>query len=156
MPEQNKVSIEIPPEILDELEESVKNISEKLKPYLIALTPEERRAIPKMSDKSVPFVEKALSYAEDSSEFTPVYLKVDEMKIDVKAVNDLNRIFKPITQIYSNLDDTIMYSGSEAFQSALSYYKSVKMAADMDIPNAKTVYEDLSKRFANRSKKDKS
>ncbi len=64
MPESNSVSIVIPPEILTEVETAVATIKTKLEPYLVALTPTERHDIPKMSDKTLPFVEKTLGYAE--------------------------------------------------------------------------------------------
>jgi hypothetical protein len=40
-----------------------------------------------------------------------------------------------------------MTAGSEAYQAALVFYKSVKMAAAQDIPGAKAVYEELKTRF---------
>ncbi|MBI9073103.1 MAG: hypothetical protein JEY94_15990 [Melioribacteraceae bacterium] len=155
MPEQNDVSIVIPPEVLTEVQDAVTLIKTKLEPYLVALTPEERKTMAKMSDKTVAFVEKSLNYTEASPEFAPPYMKVDELKIDVKAVDDLNSILKPIEQISSNLDDTVMVCGSEAYISALSYYNSVKVAAKMDIPNAKPIYDDLRQRFPGRPKKVK-
>jgi hypothetical protein len=45
------------------------------------------------------------------------------------------------------IDDTEMIAGSEAYQAALVFYKSVKMAAEQDIPGAKAVYEELKTRF---------
>jgi hypothetical protein len=50
MPESNQVSIVIPPEVLTEVEAAVATIQTKLEPYLVALTPAERRDKPKMSD----------------------------------------------------------------------------------------------------------
>ncbi|MBI9071952.1 MAG: hypothetical protein JEY94_10155 [Melioribacteraceae bacterium] len=152
MPEQNDVSIVIPPEVLTEVKDAVTLIKTKLDPFLVALTPDERKTLPKMSDKTVAFVEKTLGYTESTPDFAPPYMKVDEMKIDLKAVDDLNGIFKPLQQIESNLDDTIMVCGSEAYVSALSYYNSVKMAAKLDIPSAKPIYDDLKKRFTNKVK----
>ena len=40
-----------------------------------------------------------------------------------------------------------MTAGSEAYQAALVFYKSVKMATAQDIPGAKAVYEELKTRF---------
>jgi hypothetical protein len=45
------------------------------------------------------------------------------------------------------IGDTEMIPGSEAYQAALVFYKSVKMAAAQDIPGAKAVYEELKTRF---------
>ncbi len=152
MPEDNRVGIEIPETDIAEINAAIETIKAKLQQYLIALTPEERKALPKMSDKTIPFVDKALDYAETSSQFAPQYMNVPEMKIDVTAVHLLTSFFRPLEQLTSGLDDTIMLSGSEAYVASLSYYNSVKMAAKMNIPDAKPIYDDLKERFMNRSK----
>lgn len=126
---------------------AIAKIAEILTPNTIALSPEDRRSLAKMSDKTILFVEKSLDYVQTSPEFSPPYLDVEEMKIDMKAVNDLKSFYNPLSRILSNLDDTIMLSGSEAYTAALSYYQSVKQAAKIDIPGAKVIYEDLGKRF---------
>ena len=40
-----------------------------------------------------------------------------------------------------------MMAGSEAYIASLSYYNSVKMAAKLNVPGAKPIYDDLKKRF---------
>jgi hypothetical protein len=47
-----------------------------------------------------------------------------------------------------------MTAGSEAYQAALVFYKSVKMAAAQDIPGAKAVYEELKTRFPSGKRKN--
>jgi hypothetical protein len=151
MPEDNSVAIQIPEADVAEINAAIETLKTKLQPYLIALTPEERRTLPKMSDKTIPFVDKALDYAENSPQFAPQYMNVPEMKVDVSAVHTLTGFFRPLEQLISGLDDTIMLSGSEAYVAALSYYNSVKLAAKMNIPDAKPIYDDLKERFKNRS-----
>lgn len=143
----NVISIQIPPEDLQAAEDALKLAASKLAPYLIALTPEERRTIPKMSDGSEPFVLKVMDYATADSKFAPPYMDVPEMKKDLDAVLQLKPLLNLATALQSNLDDTTMLAGSEAYVAALSYYNSVKMAAKMNVPGAKTIYEDLFKRF---------
>jgi hypothetical protein len=46
-------------------------------------------------------------------------------------------------------------SGSEAYTAALAYYNSVKQAAKMNVPNAKSIYKDLKQRFEKRIEKKK-
>lgn len=46
-----------------------------------------------------------------------------------------------------------MTAGSEAYQAALVFYKSVKMAAAQDVPGAKAVYEELKTRFPGGKRK---
>jgi hypothetical protein len=150
---ENSVSIQISDADMDKVLDALKTIDAILKPYLVALTPAERQALPKMSDKTTPFVEKCLEYAQTNPQFAPSYMNVGELLIDMKAVNDLTKILRPIEQLNENLNDTTMLSGSEAYTAALTYYNSVKQAAKMNVPNAKTIYEDLVKRFEKSSKK---
>ncbi|MBU2494672.1 MAG: hypothetical protein KJ571_18780 [Bacteroidetes bacterium] len=117
---------------------------------MVALSADERKNLAKMSDKTIPFVEKTLNYAESDPEFAPAYLNVDELKIDMKAVGQLKAFFLPLEQLNANLDDTILLAGSEAYVAALAYYNSVKQAAKMNVLKAKTIYEDLSQRFPGR------
>ena len=40
----------------------------------------------------VPFVEKGAEYATSKPEFTPPFVEVAEMNIDLKAVDDLTQV----------------------------------------------------------------
>ena len=118
-----------------------------LKPYLIALTPAERKNLPKMSDRSTPFVEKVLDYSRTNPEMAPAYLDVNELQIDVQSVRELNQLARQSQKLASGLDDTMMLAGSEAYVASLAYYNSVKVAARLNVPGAKLIHDDLKKRF---------
>jgi len=157
MPSENRVSIEIASNDNMAATESVAKLKTALTPYLISLTPDERQELPKMKDKTIGFVTKVIGYISTNPEFAPPYLNTSEMTKDLAAVNALNNFLKPLQQIIAGLDDTVMEAGSEAYVAALSYYNSVKQAAKANIPNAKTIYEDLKERFPQKSsKKDES
>jgi hypothetical protein len=147
MSKENVVSIQIPENELNEIKTQVLALKEKLQGYLISLKPAERQGIAKMSDKTVPFVEKVTEYVQSHPEFVPPFMQTEEMMIDVKAYNDLIQIFREVEQLCTQLDDTVMLSGSEAYLAALAYYNSVKQAAKMNVPNAKSIYKDLKQRF---------
>ena len=64
MSKENVVSIQVPEK---ELEAAIKKIQEVrtiLKPYLVALQAAERKNMLKMSDRTLPFVMKAVEYAQ--------------------------------------------------------------------------------------------
>ena len=143
----NKINFTIPDETVALVNESLSTISTALKPYMIALSADERRELPKMSDKTQPFVEKALDYLSRAPEFAPPYMDVDGMENDMKVHNQLMPLLRQARILSDNLDDTTMEAGAESYMAALMYYNSVKMAAKMDVPGAKSIYDDLSKRF---------
>ena len=151
MAAENRVSVVISPEDEAAVKDALATIKTILSPHLIALTPEERQALPKMSDKSIGFVNKSVNYVSSNPEFAPPYLNAGELVKDVNAVNTLNAFLNPLEQIVTGLDDTIMAAGSEAYVASLSYYNSVKQASKVNVPNAKTIYDDLGERFPQKS-----
>jgi hypothetical protein len=144
---ENKINFIIPDEVITEVTQKLNEVTAALQPYLIALSPEERRTIPKMSDKTIPFVEKTLEYSETAPQFAPPYMDREALFGDMKVTQQLTPLFRNIKAMYDGLDDTVMEAGGEGYVNALSYYNSVKQAAKMNVPGAKSIYEDLSKRF---------
>ena len=137
MSTENIVNVQISEEDKTTIEGAIATLEEKLMPYLIALTPDQRRNYPKVKDKTLPFVEKVSDYVDSSSEFVPGFMKVDEFKTDFAAYSMLIGMLRRLNQINTSLDDTILMSGSESYKAALGYYNSVKQAAKMNVPNAK-------------------
>lgn len=150
---ENLVSLKLTDKEVATLQGHFKAISDLLKPHVVALTNEERRQMPKMSDRSVPFVEKALQYAQKYPELVPPFINMSEMSIDVRAVETLNDLHQDAHRICGTLDDTRMLSGSEAYVAALAFYNSVKVGTKMNVPAARQIYEDLKKRFENQGQR---
>lgn len=149
---ENTVNFNIPDEVIAEVSEGLAIIVERLQPYLIALTPQQRHDIPKMNDGTVPFVEKSLAYAQSSPQFAPPFMDVEALLMDMKVHGQLTPLLRTVTQLFNGLDDTTMEAGAESFVNALSYYNSVKLAAKSNVSGAKAIYEDLKKRFERKSK----
>lgn len=153
MASENQISIQISPEDLKKALEAVNTLDAIMKKYLIALSPEERRQKAKMGEKTVNFVEKVSEYTISNPELVPPHMKVEDLIIDFKAVSDLTSIFRPTEQLSNGLNDTMLLCGSEAYTNALIFYNYVKQATKDNVPNAKTIYEDLKKRFERLPKK---
>ena len=144
---KNNVSIEFTEAELQSIREAVETLKVLLSPKLIAISPADRKKIPKMSDRTAPFVEKTIDYAKADGKFLPPYTDLREMDKDWTAVKSLLPVYRDLKQLESNLNDTLMVAGSEAFVGALSYYNSVKYGARLNVADAKVIYEDLRKRF---------
>ncbi len=151
---ETRIHFNIPNEVVKEATQLITNSITVLKPWLIALTPTERQTIPKMSDKTFPFVEKTLDYSVSAPQFAPPYMDVTELTNDMKVFDQLNPLLRLATALKDGLDDTRMMAGGESYINALSYYNSIKQATKMDVPGAKSIYEDLKKRFV-KNKTDK-
>lgn len=150
---ENRISIEIPAADLVAVKTALQQVQTILAPYVIALTPDQRRTLPKMSDGTEPFVAKVVEYAEDDPQFLPPFVNKEEFVKDWNAVSGLLPLLRMCTQIVDTLNDTAMLAGSEAYVSALSYYNSVKQAAKVNVPDAKAIYEDLRKRFEGQGRR---
>jgi hypothetical protein len=109
-------------------------------------------ALPKMGDKTLAFVTKALDYAKQNPTLAPAFLNVPEFEKDVTAVTSLNNVLRPLQQLTEKLDDTTLQAGSEAYAAALIFYTSVKSAAKAGVPGTKNIYDDLQARFPGRGK----
>lgn len=144
---ENKVNFQIPEEVAVQANTKIQEVITLLSPYLIALSPDERQSIPKMSDKTIPFVEKSIDYCVSAPQFAPVYLDKEGLRADIQVYKQLIPLYRLVQQLENNLSDTVMEAGAESYVASLSYYNSVKQAAKMSIPGSKPIYEDLKKRF---------
>lgn len=150
---ENRIAFKITTAEKDAILQAITNLNNLLTPLVIALDKRDKQTLSKMSDKSIPFVEKVMQYMKSDAQFVPSYIEVTEAENDFKAFEDLREFLRPLAQITDNLDDTAVLSGSEAWQAALGYYNSVKQAAKMGVPDARAIYEDLRPRFeAQRAK----
>jgi hypothetical protein len=137
----------IPPDVLTQMQTKIQEIQTLVAPYLLALTPAERQGMPKMGEKTISFVEKAHDFALQNPNLVPPYLEMTAFGTDFADAHGLWTLHNMVLQLEEGISDTEMTAGSEAYQAALVFYKSVKMAAAQDIPGAKAVYEELKTRF---------
>ncbi len=156
MSQKNQISITIPQEVIEEVNAKLQEIQNALSPYLQGLTTEESKSLFKMGDKSIATVQKIENYIESNPEFVPSYMDKEEFLKDGKAVNQLKPLLSKVTQLNSDLNDTIILAGSEAMVAGLMYYGTVKEAANKGVVTAKPIYEDLKQRFYKRKEKKSS
>ncbi|MDR1115552.1 MAG: hypothetical protein LBL33_05295 [Tannerella sp.] len=150
---EDKHSLLIPANIVSQVQSLVNQAKSLLLPYVTPLTPAERHTLPKMGEKTLSFVEKAHEYAVQNPNLCPPYLDMAAFNTDFADVHNLLMLNNATLQLHEYTDDTAMTSGSEAYQAALIFYNSVKMAARQDVPGAKAVYEELRKRFPGTRRK---
>jgi hypothetical protein len=159
MSQSNLIEVHIPESDLAEIRTAVATLRGKLLPRLQTLAPQERMEMPKMGDKTVAFVQKVQEYAKRNAALVPPFLDMDAMAADFAAVQTLRELSQDMVPVVEALTDSLMLSGSEAYQGALVFYNNVKGAAKNKAPGAAAIYEDLSARFpgaAGRRKADSS
>ncbi|MEH2137821.1 hypothetical protein [Nostoc sp.] len=136
----------------DAVLQAIATIKEKL-PFLIDLSNEERKALPKMGDKSRAFVSKALEVATQNPEFLARSFDLEEMRKDVQLFEALYPVLLSLSQLQELVDDTFLAVGSEAYASALQVYTYAKASGQG--AGLETVVEEMGQRFARKSRKSK-
>ena len=131
---------------------AIVTIQQKL-PFLIDLTVEERKALPKMGDKSRAFVSKALEVATQNPEFLPRSFDIEEMRRDVQLFEGMYPIVMAMMQLQELLDDTYIALGSEAYAAALTVYTFAKASGQG--AGLESVVDELGQRFVRKSRKEK-
>jgi hypothetical protein len=152
--ESNNHSHAIPPEVVEQVKQKAREMLELLAPYATPLTPQERRDLPVMGDKTVSFVEKSFEFAEANPDLRPNYLDMEAFRIDFTDATGLRVIHNTTLQVYETVDDIVLLAGSEAYQASLAFYNYIKLLASQDVPSAKAIYEELKKRFPRHKRKN--
>jgi hypothetical protein len=143
----------IPAEVLEQALMRAREIRDLLSPYATVLTVEQRRTLPKMGDKSLAFVEKAFELMRDNPHLVPPYINLNDFNIDFADAHNLTPLVVSLQQLTQTVDDTHLLAGSEAYQTALAFYNSVKQASKQGVTGAKAIYETLKARFAGVSRR---
>lgn len=146
MPDDNRISAELTDADQAAILAAIASIKSKL-PFLINLTPDERIALPKMSDKSVAFDEKSASYMTTLPSLVPGFVSVAETNKDRALRVQVSEAAREILALAQSVDDTLMVISSEIWMADLSFYQSVRQAAKRGVSGAQTAYDDLSARF---------
>jgi len=149
----NRHSQAIPAVVLEQAQAKITEASGLLRPYLLALTPDERHDLPKMGPKTLNFVEKSHEYAHALQHLVPPYLDMSAFDSDFADAHGLWNLNNSLHRLAAEVLDTQTAAGSEAFQAALLFYNSVKVAANQDVLDAKTVCEELKLRFPSSRRK---
>ncbi len=152
MERKGKVSAHLSREEVERLIEKVREIRQCL-PFLIQLSPEERRAGIRLGDKTIAFVEKALQIAKERKDILPPYIDVEEMERDFELYRNLGLLLREVASLLEAIEDTRMGAGSDAYATALLIYGALKQAAQSGIPGTDTLVEELAQRFPGRGRR---
>ena len=151
MSEMNRVSASLAAPAITGILGAIQTINTNL-PFLVGLTDSARHALPKMADKSEGFHEKASGYMTTNPEFRPGFVDMVEVGKDQTLRDQMQQFTPQLSTLTQSVQDTLMVVSSELYMADLAYYQSVREAAKRGVPAAKTIYDDLQKRFPGHSK----
>ncbi|MCG8411076.1 MAG: hypothetical protein MI739_07310 [Bacteroidales bacterium] len=153
---ENKISYSSTSEEDAALNTAIETIENTLLKKLITLTPEEKRNMLHLGDKSIAFVDKANEAAQQHPGLVNSFIDVNEFNIDVKALGSLRSILFRLSKIVTMLEDSEREVGHEAYKAALQTYALFKQAAQMGHPGTEALVKEMQERFpGGRRKKEK-
>jgi len=118
-------------------------------PFLIDLSTEDRRGLPKMGDKSRAFVDQGLALATQNEGILPRAFDLDEYRADVEMVRKMEPIMMTMRQLMKKMEDTFLAAGSDAYTQTLHVYQAAKLAGkDGSLDEH---LDSLGKRFARKT-----
>jgi hypothetical protein len=141
---KNRVSAEVDQATLESVLAHIAAINTAL-PFLISISPEERRAMLKGGDRSQAFIRKAVEVGAKIENHLPRSFSINEMRRDVALSDQLFPVVLSLSQLAEKLSDTHAVASSEAYASALLIYRTGKQVKD-DEGLTKAV-ADLGRRF---------
>lgn len=121
----NKVDAEVLKQDTAAVMAALETIRKKL-PFLVALAPDERKRLSKLGRKSQTFTHQALDVATQHPELMPGCLDVAKAQRDIGLFVALNPILNAVSELQTQLKDTQMLAGSEAYAAARMAYSSAK------------------------------
>ncbi|MBI2568729.1 MAG: hypothetical protein HYV63_17045 [Candidatus Schekmanbacteria bacterium] len=149
---ENRIDLVLSPEQLAEAVGHLQALDALCSGFDIALTDEERRSLPKLGDKSLAFVTKALEAAETHADLLARNFDIADFRRDVTLYQQGESLSLRLVALQRALDDATMQAGSEAFQAALLVYGYLQKQQDSD-PGVSAMVTELGERFAAQRRK---
>jgi hypothetical protein len=146
MAKDNLVSATLTAADAQAVSDAIASIIAKL-PFLIDLSPLEKRRLFKMGDGSRSFVEKALIAAQANPQVLPPAFDVAEYARDWALWGQLGPIATQLTQLGELVDDTLVALGADLMNAGLTAYGHLSHAS---VGGLEEIKADLGQRFARR------
>ena len=120
MSQDNNMDVVIPDDQHARIIGFIEGLLAELLPLLKTMTVEQRKELFKLGEKNISFLLKNVEYAQQHADMVPVFMDLPMMERDVNANERLTTYFRMLQPLNVALEDSIMLTGSEALQAAMS------------------------------------
>lgn len=144
MPNPN-ISASVSAADVQDIKDAFATITSKL-PFLVNLTPGERKSIFKTGPDSVSFVTDCFAAAQNNPTIFPQSFSTTEFGKDFDLFSLLTELFTQAEQVASAIDDTRLSVGGETMRHSILVYDYVK-SASKNTPGLKPLADQLGTRF---------
>lgn len=138
-------------EEIDQINQHLAGIQELIKGKVINLSPEERQQYGRINNRTENWIVKVDSHMKQKPELVPFYIDKEEFDKDQEARNNMKPILNSIASIQESLEDTSKLLSHDIYNTAIAYYRNIKVISQQDVPGTTTIYEDLKSQFPGRS-----
>jgi hypothetical protein len=154
MPQQNLVSATLTDTDQTAVLTAITTIKNKL-PFLITLTTDQRKSLPKMGDNSTPFVDKAYQFASQNTDKLGADFGMDDYTQDYELFQQLQPIVTAMSELSESLSDTELALGSDLMVRSNVAYGLMKVFGKAS-GSFDDLRRDMGARFARGPRKPKS
>jgi hypothetical protein len=151
MSDNNRISATLPDPAMKAVMEAIQTIRTNL-PFLISLTNDERRTLPKLGDNRLALDEDAYTLMQNHPDFVPGYLDQEELAKDRALRSQVDRIRVALEALHNDIEGTEMLIGSEMLMAYLAFYSNAQQAAKRGAAGGQAVVNTLGKYFARSPK----
>ena len=130
---------------------SIQNIrsTEELLPFLVNISTDERCRLHKLRRDGLDFAEKSLMYAADNPGLVSSFMDIPAMQRDLNLMKQVQRVLGVTESFCEKLRDTYMVLGAEVYDTARTFYRTVKTAAVSGAQGCDYIAKDLGDHYKN-------
>jgi hypothetical protein len=150
MADDNRISAELTSVSVAAIHDAIQTIRAEL-PFLLSLTNDERRTLPKLGDNRLALDEDAHALMVAHPDFVPPFVSMEELEKDRVLRSQLDGIRLSLESLLNDVEGTEMELGSEMLLVYLAFYASAQQGAKRGVTSGQAVLDVLGKYFA-RSK----
>lgn len=124
---QNLVSLQLGDEAWNQIDAALAVLEQRFA-HFITLSPDERRSLAKMGDKSEAFCRQTLIIASQNPQLIPASIDVNEAQADLANLDKLRPRLQRLQNLLGKGNDTEMALGSDLYTFSLDAYALLKVA----------------------------
>lgn len=148
----NLISVAFTEAELKDMDDAMATLERVFNGKAVNLTGEQRMQYGRVKYDMEVWVNKTSSYIYNNAPLVPSYVNAVELKVDMAAHTMLNPRIDRLAAILQGMEDTNALLGADIYNSCMSFYRSVKVAAG-NAPGAAPIYDDLKQQFPGAPRK---
>ena len=146
MTNDNKISASLTAQDMTDIMAAFATIKAKL-PFLINLSPEEKRRMPNISTERGGMVDTFTSEMDLHADLIPTFVDMPELAKDKALFTQLDTLKACANEICEGINDTHQAVGSDMYLAYLSFYNNVKQAAKRAVVGSDAIFANLRRFF---------